>query len=294
MDLEKIWKKIKNKPHVIGYSKKMRKRIKNGKEIDEDVMRVYVTHKRPIHVLHADEVIPNEIDGVKVDIVEVGVLKKLSSNTYKTQVVRPLVGGISIGNVDITAGTLGYFVQDNKNNIYLASNAHVFTDDPSKKKPRHVEIVQPGVYDKGTQVVATYTWHQRLIPDSCLHKGTNYIDFAVAEPLVSYEVKEIDLDVSGLKFVGFGFAGSSLSSVVCKVKYIVEAGYTPVNTQTTEVNIGDILHKTGRTSCHNTSTVIDDSAVVTVNYDTYDVTFNDIILTTPFMEPGDSGSAVWK
>jgi hypothetical protein len=71
----KIWEKIKNKKHVIGYSKQFRKRIKNGKEIDEEVLRIYVSKKVFPFDLSTEDLIPREINGIQIDVVELGEIK---------------------------------------------------------------------------------------------------------------------------------------------------------------------------------------------------------------------------
>ncbi|GAH09835.1 unnamed protein product, partial [marine sediment metagenome] len=53
-------------------------------------------------------------------------------------------------------------------------------------------------------------------------------------------------------------------------------------------------HKTGRTSCHNKASVTLTSAYEIVNYGNYYVAFDDVIVTNHMLEPGDSGSAVFK
>jgi len=72
----KIWCKIKNKKNVIGYSESLKKRIKNGKEIDGTiVMRIYVSKKEPIENMRADDIIPHIIEGIETDVVEIGSIK---------------------------------------------------------------------------------------------------------------------------------------------------------------------------------------------------------------------------
>jgi len=45
MPFKEIWEKIKDKKNVVGYSKKLRKRIKDGREVEEEVIRIYVSKK---------------------------------------------------------------------------------------------------------------------------------------------------------------------------------------------------------------------------------------------------------
>jgi hypothetical protein len=320
-----LWKKIKKYQNVVGYSSKLQPRIRAGKVIPEEkCIRIYVSKKVPINQLKATEVLPKEIDGVPVDVVEVGELRALSVD--KTKKFRPVIFGVSIGHVLITAGTNGFLFVDRNGNKYFGSNAHVFVDDPSKEPDKVLvkEIVQPGPYDKGTVAdkVAEYVWHKRIVPvgggSGCpiakvwagiynslakvfgaktrlvpVVQEANHIDFAVARPTVDYEIRFPDFDFTGHKFVGLGFAGSDFTGVVCKVKYIIAEGYTPYNVDIAEVKEGDVVMKTGRTSCFSKAKVIDSSGNVTVNYGTFVAFFEDVILTEKLLEPGDSGSSVW-
>jgi hypothetical protein len=78
-NLQKIWMKIKNKKNVIGYSGSLKKKIVNGKEIDgTHVFRVYVSIKVPLEELEENDIIPEFIDGVELDIVEIGKIKALN------------------------------------------------------------------------------------------------------------------------------------------------------------------------------------------------------------------------
>jgi len=81
-DLKKIWDNIKNKKNVIGYSESLKTRIKNGKEIEGiRVMRIYVSKKEPIEILEEEDIIPKIIDGVEIDIVEIGEVKALNETS---------------------------------------------------------------------------------------------------------------------------------------------------------------------------------------------------------------------
>lgn len=77
-NLKKIWDRIKYKKNVIGYSGSMKMRIRDGKEIAGTlVLRVYVTKKEPVEALDPEDIIPKRIDGIEIDLVEVGEIKAL-------------------------------------------------------------------------------------------------------------------------------------------------------------------------------------------------------------------------
>ena len=323
MSTDHIWERIKDKRNVVGYSKKLRRRIRNGAEVDEEVIRVYVSEKLHASALSLRDLIPEEIDGVPTDVVEIGEVKALGIHplAHVTR-VRPLVAGVSIGNWAITAGTLGWYFRDGKGREMLGSNAHVFADDPLSQSSIETRIVQPGRADGGTvpgDVVGTYHWHQPLAGSGCalsnaiagllngasalLGRRTRFqltlterakIDFAVAEPTVEYELKLVTAE-EWHGFVGLGFAGSTQASFFCKAEHIEAAGWKPVDKTVEPATIGETIHKIGRTSEYTSGMVLDDSAYGRVSYGGLSmVEFDDVILTTPMLEAGDSGDSAWK
>jgi len=198
--------------------------------------------------------------------------------------------------------------------------------DPSKEPDKILvkDIVQPGPYDGGTLAdkVAEYVWHRRIVPvgggSGCpvarvwagiynslakafgartrlkpVIEEPNHIDFAVASPTAEYLIKFPDFELADHRFVGLGFAGSDVTSLVCKARYIADEGYYPDGVDTVEVREGDVVMKTGRTSCFTKAKVIDTSAAIEVGYGSFTAWFEDVILTEKLLEPGDSGSSVW-
>jgi len=318
--MNKIWNQIKSKANVIGYSKKPRPRIKSGKTTDELCFRVYVRKKMPLSSLKLGDIIPSKIEGISTDIIEIGEMKAMEH----VEKVRPLVAGISIGNWAITAGTLGWFFEKGEE-IALGSNAHVFAEDATKEGSGEKRIVQPGRYDGGllSDEVGKYLWHQQLYggTSECalaigvskflnslssilsrrsrfrtLTEDINYIDFAVAKPEVEYQLSLYKAPDSADPqfFKGLGFAGSDLASYVCKAKHIVNTGWKPVDVEWREPSIGETIWKIGRTSEYTEATITDDSVHGTVDYGNYNyIEFDDLILTTKLLDPGDSGSAIW-
>jgi len=312
-------------PNVIGFSHHYRNRIKNNKVIENtQVIRIYVKKKIPEYQLKSNHIIPKTIHGIETDIVEIGEVKAQST----TQYYRPLKFGTSVGHYDITAGTLSIPFKDNNGNIYLSSNAHVLTPDPSLTTFNEKRILQPGPYDivgnknDPKYLCGYYYYHKVLYPISGLSSnclvgklftGTynlfakllkrktrlyayvppmeNTIDFALFKPIVPYD-DFLDFNPDGNKFIGLLFAGSELSTIICKVKYMVELGFTPLHDYG-EAKLGDFVQKMGRTTQVTKGQITDESATVVVNYDTYNVEFTDVYVATAMSEPGDSGSSVF-
>ncbi|MBO3801749.1 MAG: Ig-like domain repeat protein [Candidatus Brockarchaeota archaeon] len=291
MEKEKLMFLLEKK-NVVGFSTELKPKIVKGKETEVKAIRVYVKKKELKLALKEEDIIPEEIDGIKTDVVEVGEIVAFFDPTQK---VRPVTAGVSVGNIAITAGTLGWFYVDKNGNKYFGSNAHVFTPDPMQP-PNNVspkDIVQPGSYDGGTKndKIGSYVNHVQLYPTSS--GKTNNLDFAVASMDVDCDYK-IWQQYTPTKIVGHLFAGSNTVTVIFKEHYVTDLGYSPINATVQDVNVGDYVQKWGRTSGYTIGKVLDTSAVVRVGgYSQGDATFVDQILTEAISSPGDSGSSVW-
>jgi len=324
-----MWEVVRHKANVVGHSNTLKKRIRNGVEVDEEVIRIYVSKKVPLTLLKLGDIVPSEIEGVSTDIVEIGTPTSppptnrgliRPKNLSLTNRIRPLVAGVSIGNWSITAGTLGWFFRDGKGKEVLGSNAHVFSENPLVAKSEEKRIVQPGRYDGGTteDIVAEYLWHEPLGGSECtpsnliagalnlVYKGlgrkTRYIlelnelhtiDFGVAVPSVDF-LPEIYGVESFDRFVGLGFAGSDRASFFCKGTNILAAGWSPIDKVIQVAHAGDIIHKVGRTTGYTSGMILDSSVHIEVAYSDYiSVELDDIIYTEKMIEGGDSGDSAW-
>jgi hypothetical protein len=120
-----------------------------------DLVPKMLTAKRPIWKFLSREFRESAL----TDVVEIGEVKALH-----TQGHRPAMGGISIGHVNITAGTFSCLVKDAAGEVYILSNNHVLA--MSNEALEGDDIIQPGAYDKGEapkDVIAKLT---RFVPIS--------------------------------------------------------------------------------------------------------------------------------
>jgi len=99
-------------------------RWKDGKMTGEIALRVHVKEKRPMRELDSADVVPSEIAGIPVDVIESNI--ELHRRTRHD----PIIGGVETRNVNIGGvGTLGAVVFNAANNSPLAlSNHHVYVD----------------------------------------------------------------------------------------------------------------------------------------------------------------------
>ena len=330
MNIEKIikkyWKDISKKENVIGYSKNLQKKVSYGKTTEVPCIRIYVRKKKDLSILRSSDIIPMSIEGIITDVVEIGDIKALQVD--KTTRWRPVELGLSIGNWNITAGSLGMlFKKIGSEQIYAGSNSHVLSERPDYKPEEILEkrILQPGSYHQGKtedNIVGTYFWHKRILPvglENCKIGGglsrilnfflrvfnrrgrfkyesdtSNHIDFAVYIPTVEHILKVSDDSLTNEPFIGLLFAGSDSSGIICKSKYIEQEGFIPM-VQSTEVQEGDKV-KGCSFWCSFQTKVLDSSGVVTVSYGDFQAAFEDIIIVeneNGIIKGGWSGSG-WR
>jgi hypothetical protein len=123
-------------------------KIVKGKRTEEVCIRVYVRKKLPKQELRPEEILPESIEGIPVDVIESRpeLLQGGSEPPVEEHRRRryPLVGGISIGNLTLGGlGTLGVSVFDNvSGEDMILSNWHVLCGRPDCAVGE--PIIQPG------------------------------------------------------------------------------------------------------------------------------------------------------
>lgn len=130
-----------SRPNVIatgiGYKKVQ------GKITDDLCIICSVENKVASTSLTEKQLVPAVVRGIPTDVQPVGLIHALQSPTGR---FRPAPGGVSIGHVHITAGTLGCLVKKN-NKVCILSNNHVLAN--SNQAGRGDMILQPGPHDGG-------------------------------------------------------------------------------------------------------------------------------------------------
>jgi hypothetical protein len=189
--------------------------------------------------------------------------------------VRPIAGGISLGVPEEAyggkmAGTLGLVVKGPGGYYYILSNAHVIAmNSKAQFLALGTAVLQPGTYDGGSisdKIGELYNY----IKITFGPKGKNYADAAIAKITISdYLTGEV-------------LGGDNQNT------YTISG--------TAEVNIGDSVRKSGRTTGVTTNTVFDTDATVKVWYtqSKWAIFYDQILVNQPFIESGDSGSPVDK
>ncbi len=294
--LSAVRRELQSKPNVVatgvGY------KIVNGKKSDELAIICSVVSKKAKRKLTAQEIIPATIQGITTDVYPVGIIYALQDPKGK---FRPAPGGVSIGHIHITAGTLGCLVQkDGKK--FILSNNHVLAD--SNDAEIGDAILQPGPYDNGSYpqdqlaelsdfipihfegesngnggspckiagatsaflnaLAALVGSRTRLKPERRVSSqaGENVVDCAIAEPLDEKDVLNEILNIGKISGVAEG-------------------------------TLGMAVKKSGRTTGLTTGSIQQVDVTVQVSYGSNKTaTFVDQLMAGEMSAGGDSGSAV--
>ncbi|MCD9873906.1 S1 family peptidase [Streptomyces guryensis] len=196
--------------------------------------------------------------------------------------MRPCPSGFSVGNVRVTAGTLGSVVYDflpgatvnppgpglgTPAKFYVLSNNHVLAD--SNRAQLGSPIVQPGVFDGGTDPADRIATLDRFIT----------IQFAPQIPL-DRQNNVVDCALGAVEFQD-----------ATREQYF--SGAPRAWRRKANVAVGDLVKKTGRTTNISFGRIMAVDATIDVNYGTAGTArFKDQILTTNISAGGDSGSLV--
>lgn len=278
-----------------------------GSEVtDELCVVVSVTKKLPDARLSPGNIVPKELGGAHTDVQEVGVIRALiAREEYQAALLqrllgpvqttdrrRPAPGGVSVGHIDITAGTLGCLVQRDGEQFILSNN-HVLANTNAGRKGD--PIIQPGRHDGGTlnDQIATLedfvpidfgtepascpiasaverltNWAARLLGSKYRVAAfqqtlaTNYVDAAIARPLAPACVTDSILEIGVPKGAG-------------------------------KATLGTPVRKSGRTTGFTTGKIIQVHATVQVNYGNGKVAlFEEQLMAGAMSAGGDSGSVV--
>ena len=151
-----IWKELKKKKNVVGYSGTLKPRIREGREVpNTKVLRVYVATKQPLSALSEKDLIPRALslgdEIIETDVVEIGEIKALGSGRETRKKFRPVLAGISACHEKCTACTLGGFAKNKKEGeeefIGIIANNHCCALENKGKKGDL--YIQPSPHDGG-------------------------------------------------------------------------------------------------------------------------------------------------
>jgi hypothetical protein len=233
------------------------------------IMAVKLLVRAKYHESHISEkhVLPKSIDGVPVDVEEVGLFRRFAAPAINPRTrIRPARPGCSIGFADPNnqfkmAGTFGALVRD-AGGIYVLSNNHVLADEG--QLPLNSPIFQPGLLDGG---------------DPNADQIARLTNFVALQPAVA---NQVDCAVAA---VG---SPADVSSSILQIGPPQGAGAAAIDMT---------VQKFGRTTGYSAGQVTSIDTDVTVQYETGNFTFRGQIIivgldSQPFSAAGDSGSLV--
>jgi hypothetical protein len=275
----------KRVPNVVGLG--MGIKWSGGRPTGEPALVVLVTHKLEESQLRAADKVPAKLKDMQTDVLSIGYPvagggQPLIASTQLAKRSRPAKGGYSIGHVNITAGTIATCVYDIlpgggvsppshgigiPGKYYILSNNHVLANS-NNANPGDM-CLQPGPFDGGVNPDDRVATLSRWIPiyfDPPMprQQHRNLVDAAIAEA---------DFDVLNREIHWTG-----------RVR-----GWR----RKTDVRVGTLVQKTGRTTHYTVGRITAVNATIDVGFSGGRVArFIDQIVTTNMSAGGDSGSLV--
>lgn len=249
----------------------------NGKPTGEIAVIVFVQKKfsaksiispNTLTKFTANDLVPNQLDGIPTDVIEVG---RITKQSFRTK-IRPIKPGYSVGHGLITAGTIGGIFLDSQNDPVILSNNHVLADE-NKAKIGDL-IYQPGPTDS-KQDRRDIGWQEPIA-------GLPYIG----------NLK---------KFARMKKSNNTHDSAIATIHpRLIQSGllddtYPKINSRLTgfgEATIGMQVQKCGRTTGYTTGRVLGINASFSVEYDFGIARFDKCIAISAMSKGGDSGSII--
>src|SRR6185437_1091639 len=252
-------------------------KISNGQHTGVMAVKFLVRLKYSEGQMADQHVLPKTIDGLPVDVEEVGTFRAFAAAPHiaspapkvpnpRTK-MRPGHPGCSVGFQDpgnqfVMAGTFGALVKDKEGKTYILSNNHVLADE-GQLRPG-APIFQPGLLDHGNAATDKIAKLTKFVP---LHASSpNKVDCAIAELL---DPKLANHDIL--------FIGKPNAPARAEIDMTVQ--------------------KFGRTTSYTVGRISSIDTDVKVGYETGTFTFNGQIIVvglngSSFSAAGDSGSLI--
>ena len=256
---------------------------------DELSVVVSVTHKLPVAQLAESDMVPRLVDGIKTDVIETGTFRALQGPRDRWRPVIP--PGVSLGHINVTAGTFGCLVQ-RADQLFILSNNHVLAN--VNQAQRGDPILQPGRHDGGT-------------PQDQVATLADYIplDFGGGAPTCN---------LAGAVEKSLNALAGALGSSHRLLTYQQTAGRNQVDAALAQPNdpravtpeilgigrprgtraatLGTAVKKSGRTTGYTQGLITQIDVTSQVAYGPGQATFYGQLMASGMSAPGDSGSAV--
>jgi hypothetical protein len=266
-----------------------------GTVTDEVAVMVNVAKKVPKAQLAENDKVPRDLDGVKTDVVETGrfLAGQVAAQAQGTKDRwRPTIPpGVSLGHIDVTAGTFGCLVRRGSE-IFILSNNHVLAN--VNQAQLGDAIIQPGRYDGGTAADQVATLAEYIPLDfggggsECnIASGVERILNALAQTLGSQHRMMAYRTSPGENLVDVALARPLDPNQF--VSDIYKIG-RPQGVHT--ATLGTKVQKTGRTTDYTKGQITQIDVTTSVEYNGRLATFTSQLMAGGMSAGGDSGSAV--
>lgn len=255
---------VDQSPNLVGSA--IGEKLVCGKPTGDKAILIFVQEKLPES--ESDIIIPQSIDSIPIDVIEVGQIVKQEYNTR----IRPIRPGFSCSHKQVSAGTIGGFFIDADGERVVLSNNHVLANE--NEASIGDIIYQPGIYDQkdanlsfnGWSPPAEKAYFAKLKKFNRLNKDNNEHDSAIA-------TIPTEVCADGMIDLNYPFLDREV-----------------VGTAAAQINMS--VQKCGRTTGYTTGRIIGINGKFTVGYDFGPATFNDCIVMTNMSSGGDSGSLI--
>lgn len=268
-----------------------------GVGLNGDTIVVLVEHKMSEDHLAPWDIVPHNLDGVPTDVIEVGHIQApppFRAESVYVHRARPPVPGVSLGHMDVTAGTFGCVVNYLGEPMILSNN-HVMAQ--SNLANYGDLILQPGRYDGGVLADGIATLEE-YIPINLTSSASCAVASMVCDTLNTLA------KLSGRTHRMMAFDTNPERN---KVDAAIAKPLVPIETDIIDgvgtpkgvgsPQLGMKVHKCGRTTGHTYGTVKQLEVTVQVSYGTNSVAFfeDQVVVVGDsgmFSAGGDSGSVV--
>lgn len=254
---------------------------------------VNVARKVPVAQLTESDKVPRDLSGVKTDVVETGrfLAEQVTPPNTKERWRPTIPPGVSIGHIEVTAGTFGCLVKRGSD-TFILSNNHVLAN-VNMAQPGDA-IIQPGRYDGGRieDQVATLA---EFIPidfggssSTCniatsIEQGLNWVAqlLGSSHRIMAYSTSP-----------GENLVDAALARPLDPAQFIAEILEIGRPGGIAEATLGTAVQKTGRTTGYTQGRITQIDVTTSVDYDGRMATFTQQLMASDMSTGGDSGSAV--
>jgi hypothetical protein len=256
---------------------------------DELSVVVSVAHKLPVAQLAESDMVPRAVDGVKTDVIETGVFRAMQGHRDRWRPVIP--PGVSLGHINVTAGTFGCLVRRGSE-LFILSNNHVLAN--VNQGQAGDPILQPGRYDGGS-------------PQDQIATLADYIplDFggdATTCNLAGAVEKVLNALASGTgsshRIMAYQQTAGSNRVDAALARPNDPASVTPEifgigrPRGARQATLGTPVKKSGRTTGYTEGRIVQIDVTSQVAYGPGRATFHGQFMASGMSAPGDSGSAI--